>query len=279
MSDSDEQKGEKLAVVADLLHRKIIPNLLLNTKKRKKFTPADFSVEVPDMPSQVDISHFVALLLAGDEESAAQFIDKQLKLGTSGVEVYLGLLTDSARMLGNMWSSDECSFGDVTLGLTTLHKFARRYDAILENTIQKLQSPGSVYIVVVPGQTHVFGAIMLDVFFSIAGWSTRLSFDETEKEITNTLAGEEIDLVCLSAARDEDVDVCKSLIKSFKQAAVSSDLKVMVGGRPFIQRRELFRRTGADGTAVDALHALDLASEICNLSESRESIQTSDNMS
>ena len=253
-------------MLASLMHDRIIPSLVGNRKFAGTKLTAD--VAAPEfIVSKADIGKVVVHLRRGDETRAIATVESLMFSGCSALQLYLEVLTLAARDLGEMWCADECSFGDVTLALASLHKIAGRYCNHLEQEVPQVTGMNSAFVAAVPGQTHIFGATMLEIFFRAAGWNTAISLDESEASIATHLAAEHYDIVCLSAAHDEDVDLCKRLIRKIRTVSLNRDIHILVGGRPFNERPSFTSAVGADETASNALAALETASRICGLKQ------------
>lgn len=252
-------------LLADLLHSEVIPKLLESDAGSVTTQTDVTSVEdqIALLQSQVDM--LVRKLRKGDDSAAQYLIESWLEQGLTGLQLYLNLLSNSARILGEMWCEDECSFGDVTLGVSSLHQLLHHYSGLLPSEVPTISRRARAFVVPMPGQTHIFGAAMLNVFFEAAGWECVSGYDYALDEIVSIGTGDHYDLICLSVSHVEEINTCKKLVGKLKRRARSQRLKILVGGKPFIDQPDLVEICGADGTAIDALQTLEIASEVCGL--------------
>ncbi|MEM7214183.1 MAG: cobalamin B12-binding domain-containing protein [Pseudomonadota bacterium] len=248
-------------LLAKVLHDRIVPGLLdLNAAPSVGLQEGTSrKIEFPDSL----VVKFSDLLLEQRINEANLIIDKQFNDGFLPSHLVLGLLTDSARHLGEKWCADACSFGDVTLGLSALHQVLRS----LDNDLFAELLPGglgrSILLAPMPKDTHVFGVSVLEAFFRGAGWNAVAEFDPDPEFLQRAVAERHFDIVGLSVSQSEDVYKARSLITALRDHSCNPDLKVMIGGLPFLADPELYRVTGADASAIDAKEALETANAIC----------------
>ena len=79
----------------------------------------------PAATTEVDTLELVRLLLDQDDADVTSFVDSLQQRGFSPDTLYIGMLSDAARHLGEMWLADRCDFVQVTIGLGRLQQAAR----------------------------------------------------------------------------------------------------------------------------------------------------------
>ncbi len=72
-----------------------------------------------------DIEDFTQLVMAHDRRAASAFVEALRDRGLPVSDVLLDLLAPAARLLGDLWLRDRCSFTDVSLGLVRLQHLMR----------------------------------------------------------------------------------------------------------------------------------------------------------
>ena len=144
-----------------------------------------------------------------------------------GIEaIYLNLLGATARMLGEMWEQDRVNFIDVTVGLCTLHQLLFRlapdseHEPAGETGRRALFAP-------VPGETHVFGSLIVARFFSRAGWQ-HLDRDPPTRRCSPIWSITHLRLVGLSISCDRHVDSAARTIAMLRSHAPQAT--IMIGG-------------------------------------------------
>lgn len=248
-------------LIADALANKIIPSIV-NSKvamsSQKTYTP------LSNKRREQFLADFSDTLITADKDNAIRMTEEVLREGASVTDLFLGLYTDSARLLGEMWVKDLCSFGDVTIGLTILHDLVRQNTQRLGTELELSRHDTFICLSPIPGQEHVFGTFMLEAFLLAKGYSVETSLAQTREVFLNNIATNKYNMIALSVAEDNQVNKCKKLIQSIRNMSFNQDIKILVGGFPFIQNDELYLDVGADATADNALQALEVIETICN---------------
>jgi methanogenic corrinoid protein MtbC1 len=208
------------------------------------------------------VSNFCKLLFNDDSTEAFRRFDTYLAEGYTVTDLFLDLVSKSAIKLGKMWELDDCSFGDVTIGMTVLHQIVRSYTTRLSHELKRKYIPGSIFLSPMPGQNHVFGAFILEAFLSAAGWDINSGFSHTKEDFLQEFSTHEYSIIAISVASDQSIDDCTTLISNIRNMSLNRRVKVIVGGFPFVNNSKLYKQVGADGTAQNALQAIDVVQAI-----------------
>lgn len=203
---------------------------------------------------------------AGLIEEVNAFLDR----GASVETVCLDLLAPAARKLGEMWERDECDFVDVTMGLWRLQEVMRDIAARAPVTDGKLATPRTALFSPMPGDNHHFGAMMIDEVFSRGGWKSEVMVKPERRELLDRLAREPFDLVGLTLARDCPSAALGNLIRAMRNVSANPQIFVFVGGRMINDNPDVAIEVGADGTAPDALSALEVANSMVKTAATRD---------
>jgi methanogenic corrinoid protein MtbC1 len=189
----------------------------------------------------------------------------------SSIEVLLlHLLAPTARLLGDLWKEDLCSFGEVTVGLSRLQQLLRELSSPFENEIEHVDHGRRAMLAAAPGEQHTFGITVVEEFLRRGGWDVWSEPSPARGELVGVVRGQWFDVVGLSLSSDILFDDLGSTIDTLRRASLNRAVRVMVGGRLFIDHPELVLRVGADATAVDgrdavhrSRHLVDMTSRLC----------------
>ena len=189
-------------------------------------------------------------------------------IAEKGLEsVCLDLLAPAARHLGDLWSEDICSFTDVTIGLMRLQS------ALLAVTVPALglasgaDGRRTLLLAPLPGEQHTFGLTMVAGFFERAGWDVTLiaqgaaesgAPDRIEAAVRANWYG----VVGLSAGSTVQLAGLPRFLPRLRAISRNPDLAIMLGGPIFVAQPELARELGADTTAANGAHAVQVAEEL-----------------
>ncbi len=230
------------AILSELISTVIIPQLV-----------AAAPIEAARPPP---LSAALALLLiAVDASSAFLFVestlDRYLSLGSLAID----LLEPTARALGDLWQSDDCSELDVTVGLMRLQAIAREFG--LKTPRLRAWRPPAVLVVPPPGEAHMLGAALDAEMLWQAGWSPRVDFPSSNSSLDGLVANSWIDALDLSLSssfrRDHRLQQMSETIRSARLASLNPKLVVVVSGRVFSdasmasEAAATSRQIGADG--------------------------------
>ncbi len=214
-------------------------------------------------PSQADISAFTDLVLRGADNAVnAAFIRHADADGASISSLFLELLSGSARMLGERWESDECSFVDVTLGLATLHTLLHRYGERLEEEVEPVMDDRAILITPIPGEDHIFAASVVLQFFRSARWRAYSGIGESREAILRSVEDDPPDVIGVAVSAGDKLSDCLDFVGELRSRCPNKAMKVLVGGPPFLEQPSAYRTVGADATAQDAVTALAVAASL-----------------
>lgn len=263
-----------LSLLSRVVQRDILPNLIVanriigddqmhpSAEERSAWHDGGFNAErgerdvnyVGSHVRMADVARFVRLLRGTGVDAAPALVEVLLSRGIRRTELYLDLLGPAARMIGDMWLDDECSFADVTMVVGRLHGILHS----LRSDQAALAPPPlqpSIMLSVAPGEQHSFGIAIVDAVFQDAGWSTVLSHTNDAEILLEQIASSPVDAIGLSLSNADLADVLKVTIMRLRAASPNRDVIVLVGGPAFAGNPALATTIGADaliGAGFDA---------------------------
>jgi MerR family transcriptional regulator, light-induced transcriptional regulator len=192
-------------------------------------------------------------------ESAEHYLRDMLTRGFSAEHIYLQLFVPAARRLGAMWEDDRCSFVDVTLGVGRLQQLTHGFGDQLRGPVEPATT-GRILVAGAPREQHTLGITIVAEFLRRDGWEVVLppSTDDPRDLVAATEA-EWFDVAAISASTDRSAALVRQVIREMRKRGRNHDLKVIVGGRAFLDAPELVHQVGADGSASDARGAANMA--------------------
>jgi methanogenic corrinoid protein MtbC1 len=112
----------------------------------------------------------------------------------------------------------------------------------------------------VGGELHEIGIRMVADFFEMEGWDTYYLGANTPLEgVVETVVERQADTLGISATMTFHVREVIALIEGVRACEMGGRTKILVGGYPFNLSRDLWRQVGADGCALNAQEAVDVA--------------------
>lgn len=254
--------------VAFVIADEVIPRLLAAHRR----DGVDGSSGSPDHVSAAEAEHFAPLALEFEADALLDHVEVFLQRGVSVDTVFVELLAPAARRLGVLWEDDLCDFVDVTMGLWRLQEIVRELSSrVPEGYDDPTTAPRALFSVM-PGDQHGFGTVVIDDIFRRAGWTSEALTDCTTPDLLDRVARASIDLVGLTIVHDDHIARLPSLIVALRSVSRNPRLCIMIGGRVVAENPELVTSSGADGTAPDAVKALETAGRLVAAVASRERV-------
>jgi len=244
------------SLLTKVIEGEIIPRLFLAHRALRSSEPPQSGQD-----NVLTSEAFARLVLVSEADEIVAHIQTLLDHGLTLERVFLDLLAPVARKLGEFWEDDHCTFTDVTLGLSRLHRVlhevARDKGAATRPVLGR-----RVFFAPVPGEKHTFGISMLEEFFLHAGWETACDHSASEASILKVASTQSLDIIGFSVGCQELLDPLADLIDKTRKASCNRDVAIMVGGGLFIDNKELAVRFGNATIVSDGVHAVQLAEEI-----------------
>ncbi len=193
------------------------------------------------------------LLLTAEPEAAFALINALRADGRSVAQLCAGLFEPTARALGDLWLSDDCSQFDVTQGLGHLQRALRRIS--IETSSADVPTlpwsiPHAVLVAPSPRESHLLGSVIASEMFWRAGWDVQCEFPDTDEALGQLVHDRWFDVLDLSLsavfAREHSLPAMAASIRAAHAQSLNPALTVIVDGRVFHDRPSAFAEVGAD---------------------------------
>jgi methanogenic corrinoid protein MtbC1 len=257
----------------NLIDDEILPKLVGTFAASKSLNAGANGLTLPSRPSSgsFSTSDVEALYLAVLGRSAMrpeQVIAEVNTRRPACSEVLEGLLRPVANRLGEGWLADDCSFFDVTVGMSKLYQLlhletGRRTPV----RTRQADSVPTILLAGAPGEQHLFGLGVVEQGFIAAGWRVIMMAGAEWPEVCDELRNERCDLLGVTCAGDRLQPTIKSAIDEARLASANGDIKVIVGGHLFLNDGSLASLVGADAAAGDSVSAVALANRLMHVDD------------
>ncbi len=213
--------------------------------------PGEFNRSAVDDFARAAIGEDTGLLIAR--------VDRAMLGGATLQEIYLELLAGAARRLGDMWRHDECSFVDVTIGLSKLHLIVQEFMDTCDQAAPRIGQARGALFATPPAEDHSFGLVLVEDAFRRAGWRTASAPGGAIPEIAGMAQAGWFDVFGLGLSCERHLEQAVRLVREVRRQSRNRDIKVLVGGRVFAEQPDLAAEVGADLTALRADEAVRIA--------------------
>lgn len=249
-----EASPAALSRLTQTIEAEVIPRLMLSHGEGS-IQSLHVELERGPMIGPDETREFARLILEHDVGVAASYIEVLRSRGASLEAVFLRLLAPSARLLGDLWKEDLCSFADVTVGLSRLQLLLRRLGTDRMDLVKGSHQGHSIILAASPGEQHTFGILMVEESFRQAGWDVCGVGAAPLDEILQLVRRDSFDVIGFSATNDILSDQVGSAIEEIRRVSRNRDIRVLFGGRAVSENPDSVIAIGADATAIDGRQA------------------------
>lgn len=242
--------------LASTIENIIVPRLLMSHLAADELAK-HFTINV----DATAVESFAELTIRDDPRAASDLVRKMLDRGIAFETILMDLLAPAARVLGDKWVADKCTFVDVTIGVARMHRILREFNGIPERLWNSSGSGHRCLLMPVPGEQHTFGIRMVEEFLMRDGWEVDNRFPATDQDLVKTVSHETYDFVGFSLMGETLIKPLIESIRLVRAKSLNRHVRVMVGGVVFAEQPELRDLCGADAYAADAVSAVRLANE------------------
>lgn len=240
----------------ETIEDQVVPYLVsLHGRADSVATGAPPRTEAVKGVTAIDIDLLAHALTQRTSDAALDILSAIAARDIPASRLRLELLAPAARRLGDLWTEDSVTFAQVSAALARLHSFLRSLDTSLSGPVDPARC-GTILLLGQPGDRHLFGLAMVEAFFVDAGWTVSMLASCDERVALDAVSSSRFDVVGLSLARVDLLEPMSATIHRLRRRSCNPQLRVLVGGPPFIEAPDRFRVVGADATAADAKQAV-----------------------
>jgi methanogenic corrinoid protein MtbC1 len=207
----------------------------------------------PDNEWYQQAMQYLDFILKGERLQAVQLI-LSLVSGRAAIRnICLHILQPVQREVGRLWQSNQITVAHehFATGITQ-QVMAQLYPHIFTTETKSKRFVATC----VQGELHEIGLRMVTDLMELDGWDTWfLGANMPTESIIRFLIEKQADILAISATMTFHLDNVAKIITSVRAKPELANLKIIVGGYPFIVANELWKQIGADGFAMDAAEA------------------------
>jgi methanogenic corrinoid protein MtbC1 len=215
-----------------------------------------------DNPLKKEVTTYLEYLLQGKRREATLLITELIQQEVSIKDIYQFIFQVSQYEVGLLWQRNK---------ITVAHEHyctaaTQQIMSGLYHHIFSTKRRGKTLVACsVAGELHELGIRMVTDYFEMDGWDTYyLGSNIPDHQVQESLKEYKADIFALSVTLPTHVSKAVNLIKKLRDNRDLIQLKIMVGGYPFITNPNLWQKVEADAFAKNADQAITRANELVN---------------
>ncbi|BDA85210.1 hypothetical protein Sa4125_27520 [Aureimonas sp. SA4125] len=164
-------------------------------------------------------------------------------------------LAPAARLLGELWLSDECDFLAVTIAVARLERLFMGL-VMDKSTVPSPDRTRCVLLAPAPGNQHSFGLAMVEERFRHAGWTVDCCGVGDGSEILRLARSSRYDVIGLSVHSGALLPDLSAIVARVRRTSCNRSAVLLGGGSLASENARLLLDAGFDRLAEDAASAV-----------------------
>jgi len=198
----------------------------------------------------------VDAIVDGDEDRVEELVEEALNKKANPHEIIDEGLIKGMDIVGDLWKKGELFIPEVMVSVAAMKRGMALVETVLAG--EKRRKMGKVVMGTVKGDIHNIGKKIVSTLLESAGFEVvDLGVDVAEEVFVQKVGELKPDILGMSALLTTTSVNMKNTIEALHQAGLRDSIKIMVGGSAITPGYA--DKIGADGTAADAIGAVDLA--------------------
>jgi len=203
---------------------------------------------------------FLFALLNADHDRCVVIAIESIRTGKDVAPFYQHIIQPVMYEIGMLWERGEISVAQEHMSSAIVSRVMATCSMV--DTASSRRVRGKAVITSAPNEFHEIGAWMISDLLEQDGWEVRyLGANTPVNDLLNLLRSFRPDVLALSVTMPFNILEAKGMIEAVRKEKALDTMRIMVGGRPFNDIREMWRSIGADGFAANAEDAIRLADE------------------
>jgi methanogenic corrinoid protein MtbC1 len=203
---------------------------------------------------------YLRALLNADQRTANQMILDTVTQGVPIKDIYLQVFQPSQYEVGRLWQTNQISVAQEHYCSAATQMVMSQLYPLIFSTERKGRK---LIATCVSGELHEIGIRMVTDFFEMEGWDTYYVGANTPvKSVLKSIDEHQADLLCISATMYFNTEKVSELIADIRASEIGKDIAILVGGYPFLNIPDLWKKVGANGFGRNAQEALDISKKL-----------------
>jgi MerR family transcriptional regulator, light-induced transcriptional regulator len=210
------------------------------------------SAVAPDSAAQ----RFLEALQTGGTVPAGEVVRGLMRSGLSLHEIYVDVIQPSLHEIGRLWQINRVSVAEEHYLTAAIQLVIAQLSPQL---FGKAPTRPSVVIACVPGELHEIGARMVADLLQLEGFDSHFLGASTPiRDLVAFVVAKRTAALGLSTTISSRLAQTELIVHAIRADARTREVKIVVGGGPFVRVAGLWRTVGADAFAANARHAIEV---------------------
>lgn len=205
------------------------------------------------------IARFARLACSGGPEAPSAEIARLRASGADAAALLLDLLVPAARHLAHRWTSDQCRYEELAVGMLHLQQALHELGADLASGGRPGPCGRRVLLVSAPAEQSMLGLYMVTEFyrcvaaelFHQAGWDVWRAPPTSRERLGALLREQWFDVVEVAATCGDRLQALGGDVTAIRRASRNARVRVVIGGPAVEALRDGDAWLGADAVAGD----------------------------
>ncbi len=199
-------------------------------------------------------------LLAREKRLASAIVEDLCRREVDIRQLYLGIFQPVQYDVGSLWREGLVSVAQE-------HYCTNATQVIMAGLYPRWlrgnPGPRRLLATCVQGELHELGLRMVSDFFEMEGWDSAFLGANTPTDgILSALGEQRTDVLAIGVTLSSHLQQAADLIRTVRASPENRDLRILIGGSCLLDKGNLWRELGADGTARDARDAVSLGQRL-----------------
>ncbi len=189
-----------------------------------------------------------------------------LAAGLDVRDLYINVFQPAMHEIGHLWETKEITVAQEHVATSITKRVMAQIHALTMMRLTPLRMfmsalKRTVVTACVGDEMHELGIQMVADLFEMEGWCVyHLGAQVPALDVTDIVNMHRVDVLALSVTLNTHMPHVCDAIQMVRRSPAGSKINIMVGGQPFVHKPELYKKVGADFTAVNAREAVRQAS-------------------
>lgn len=215
---------------------------------------------IDENPLKDEVIMYLDYLLNGKRNEANRLIADLISKETSIKDIYQHIFQISQYEIGRLWQGNKITIAHEHYCTAATQQIM---SGLYSHVFSTNRNGKTLVACSISGELHELGIRMVTDFFEMDGWDTYyLGANLPEDQLPIALKEYKADILALSVTLPIHLSKSIALINKLKSDDEFKNLKILVGGYPFIANPTLWKKVGADAYAQNADEAIKKANDL-----------------